>query len=180
MSLRRWWLFKPGARAIVWRPREKGARFYPDSQDGSWVMAFVNRDVFFEVNEARNLDARMMFCYAYTAVTSAMAKPFPGLGSDPAVTYRDSKSQPFDGAKTYRLHIPADPPVKTYWAVKVFDPQTSSIIQTDQQSPTMGSHSEGFAQNDDDAVEFVKIMVFDSLDDVVALGRGPRDSVRSG
>jgi hypothetical protein len=137
------------ARAIVWSPREAGAKFYPDSKDSSWVMAFANRDVFFEVNGARNLDARTMFYYAYTAVTPAMAKPRAGVGSDYAIAYRDSKKQPFDGAKTYRLHIPADPPVKDFWAVTLYDSQTRSMLQTDRQFPTLGSQSEGFTQNDD-------------------------------
>jgi hypothetical protein len=36
----------------VFNPREKGARIYPDT-DSAWMMGFVNKDVFFEVDGAR-------------------------------------------------------------------------------------------------------------------------------
>jgi hypothetical protein len=93
------------ARAIVWSPRQKGAKLYPDG-DSAWNLAFTNRDVFFEVDGARNLDARTMFYYAYTAVTPAMAKPLEGQGSDYGIAYRDAKKQALDGSKTYKLHLP--------------------------------------------------------------------------
>jgi hypothetical protein len=136
------------ARAIVWSPRQKGAKLYPDS-DSAWNLAFTNRDVFFEVDGARNLDARTMFYYAYTAVTPAMAKPHEGQGSDYAIAFRDSQEQALEGSKTYKLHLPPDVPVADFWAVTVYDAQTRSMIQTDQQFPTRGSQSEGFAESSD-------------------------------
>ncbi len=78
------------ARAIVWSPRQNGAKLYPDA-DSAWNIAFTDRDVFFEADGARNLDARTMFYYAYTAVTPAMAQPHAGQGSDYGIAYRDSE-----------------------------------------------------------------------------------------
>jgi hypothetical protein len=45
------------------------------------MMGYVNKDVFFEVDGASNLDARTMFLFNYTGVTPAMAVTHPGLGS---------------------------------------------------------------------------------------------------
>lgn len=136
------------ARAIVWSPREAGAKLYPDG-DSSWNIAFTNRDVFFEVDGARNLDARAMFFYSYTAVTPAMAKPHEGQGSDYGIAYRDANKQPLEGSKSYSLHLPKDIPVKSFWAVTVYDAQTRSMLQTDQQFPTLGSQTDGFVENSD-------------------------------
>jgi hypothetical protein len=140
------------ARAIVWYPRLEGAQIYPDT-DSTWMMGYAGKDVFFEREGARNLDARVMFHYAYTAVTPAMAVTRPGLGSDYAIAYLDSKKQILDGSKTYRLHLPPNVPVNNFWAVTVYDSQTRSQLQTSQPFPTVGSQSEDFQQNDDDSYD---------------------------
>jgi hypothetical protein len=112
-------------------------------------MGYVNKDVFFEVDGASNLDARTMFLFNYTGVTPAMAVTHPGLGSDYAAAYLDANKQAFDGAKTYRLHLPRDVPVNNFWAVTLYDTQTRSLLQTSQTFPTVGSQTEGFQQNAD-------------------------------
>jgi hypothetical protein len=48
-----------------------------------------------------------MFHYSYTAVTPAMAVTIEGAGSDYAISFLDGEKNPFDGAKEYKLHIPA-------------------------------------------------------------------------
>ena len=136
------------ARAIDWYPRDQAAKIYKDN-DSAWVMAFAGKDVFFEVDGARNLDARTMFHYAYTAVTPAMAVTRPGLGSDYGIAYVDSEKQALDGVKTYKLHLPPNVPVNNFWAVTIYDTQTRSMLQTDQPFPTVGSQSDGFQENDD-------------------------------
>ncbi|TWT80432.1 hypothetical protein CA13_18490 [Planctomycetes bacterium CA13] len=142
------------SRSVVWYPRSgknmKGVRVYPDT-DSAWIMAYTARNVFFNGEDGRtmNTDARVMFHYPYTAVTPAMAAPREGTGSDYAIAYVDSEKQPFDGSKTYQLTIPADPPVGNFWAVTVYDPQTRSMLQTEQASPTVGGNTEGLRKNDD-------------------------------
>ncbi|UCD99009.1 MAG: DUF1254 domain-containing protein [Chloroflexota bacterium] len=136
------------ARAIVWYPRIEGAKIYPDT-DSAWMMGFAGKDVFFEREGARNLDARVMFHYPYTAVTPAMAVTRPGLGSDYGIAYLDANKHILDGSKTYRLHLPPNVPVNNFWAVTIYDSQTRSQLQTSQPFPTVGSQSENFQQNDD-------------------------------
>ena len=142
------------ARSIVWYPRYdknmKGVQIYPDT-DSSWLMAYTGRNVFFNGEDGltMNSDARVMFHYPYTAVTPAMAAPREGKGSDYGIAYVDADKQPFDGAKTYKLNIPADPPTGNFWAVTVYDTQTRSMLQNSQKYPNVGDQTEGIRQNSD-------------------------------
>ena len=122
------------ARSTLYSPRQKGYYVYPDS-DSSWVMGFADKNVFFEVDGARNLDARTSFYFGYTGVTPAMAVTHPGAGSDYAIAFRDAQKKAFDGSKTYRLHLPKDVPVNNFWAVTVYDTQTRSMLQTEPALP---------------------------------------------
>lgn len=136
------------ARAALYSPRQKGYFIYPDS-DSSWVMGFANKDVFFEVDGARNLDARTSFYFGYTGVTPAMAVTHPGAGSDYAIAFRDAQKNAFDGSKTYKLRLPPNVPVNNFWAVTIYDTQTRSMLQTSQFYPSVGSQSKGFQKNVD-------------------------------
>ena len=136
------------ARSLVWYPRAEGVRIYPDT-DSAWMMAWENKDCFFERDGARNLDARSMYHYAYTAVTPAMAVSVPGKGSDYAIAFLDSDKTPFDGSQTYRLHLPPNVPVNDFWAITVYDTQTRSQLQTGQRFPSVGSNDEHIAANPD-------------------------------
>jgi len=135
------------ARAILFQPRDKGAYIY--GRKSAWVMAYFAHDVFFEVDGARNLDARTNFFYAYTGVSPAMAETFPGKGSDYAIAFLDSKKQPIDGAKNYKLHLPPKVPVNNFWAVTLYDTQTRSQLQTSNPLPTLGSLTKGVKKNAD-------------------------------
>lgn len=142
------------SRAIVWYPRYDmnmaGIRLYPDS-NSAWLYAWVNKDVFFKGDSGNtmNSDARVMFHYPYTAVTPAMATTIPGKGSDYGMAFLDSQKQILDGAKNYKITIPANVPAADFWALTVYDPQTRSQLQTSQPFPTVGSQTEGIKVNED-------------------------------
>jgi len=135
------------ARAISYFPRDPGNFTY--DENSAWVMAYANKDTTFTKNGAYNLDARVLFHFGYICVSPAMAVTIPGKGSDYAMAMLDSKQQPLDGSKTYKLHMPPNPPAKDFWAVTMYDTQTRSQLQTDQQFPTLGSQAEGMKQNSD-------------------------------
>ena len=135
------------ARSISYFPREPGNFIY--GKDSAWVMAYANKDTAFENNGAYNLDARILFHFGYIVVSPAMAVTVAGKGSDYGLAMLDSKQRPLDGSKTYKLNIPPNPPVKDFWAVTMYDTQTRSQLQTDQQFPTLGSQTEGLKKNAD-------------------------------
>ncbi len=142
------------ARSIVWFPRVdgnmNGIEVYP-GDNSAWMMGWVDKNVFFNGKDGHtmNSDARVMFHYPYTVVTPAMAVTIPGKGSDYGIAYVDAAKQPFDGDQTYKLHLPANPPAKDFWAVTLYDSQTRSQLQTSQPFPTLGSQNKGIKKNED-------------------------------
>jgi hypothetical protein len=142
------------ARSILWYPRiegnMKGIELYP-GDDSAWLMGWVDKNVFFTGKDEHtmNSDARVMFHYPYTIVTPAMAVTIPGKGSDYGIAYVDSKKQPFDGSKTYNLHLPPNPPANDFWAMTLYDPQTRAPFASNQPKPTVGSQTDGIKVNKD-------------------------------
>ena len=58
-----------------------------------------------------------------------------------------------DGGKNYILHLPPNIPAKDFWSVVVYDYQTRSWLQTDQQFPSISSQNKGLIINPDGSVE---------------------------
>ena len=76
-----------------------------------------------------------------------------GRGSQYAWRARDAGGNPLDGGKNYRLHLPPNIPVKEFWSVIVYSDQTRSMLQTDQQFPSVSSQTKGLLVNSDGSVD---------------------------
>ncbi len=137
------------SRAITYHPRIDGVRIYPDDPKSVWSTAFANKNTSFEADGIMGLDARTLYYFNAGGVTPSMAATRAGEGSDYALAVLDANQQAFDGAKTYRLHLPKDVPVKDFWAVTIYDTQTRSQLQTGQAFPTVGSDSKSLVANAD-------------------------------
>ena len=138
------------SRAILFRTRMKDAHFFPNS---AWVTTFTGGYEFLSQPGVRNLDARTMFHYYATGITPAMALKMVGVGSQYAAAFVDSDGKPLDGSKTYKIHLPPNIPAKDFWSFVVYDNQTRSMLQTDQQFPSVGSQKEGVVVNPDTSVD---------------------------
>jgi hypothetical protein len=138
------------ARAIVFRTRDRDAYLYPNS---AWRKAFIGDDYQFSPGGVLNLDARTLLFYLGEGVTPAMMVKRVGIGSQYALAYVDANGEPFDGSQSYRLHLPGGIPAKDFWSVLVYDPQTRSMLQTDQRFPSLSSQKEGIAVNPDSSVD---------------------------
>ncbi|MEU9140273.1 DUF1214 domain-containing protein [Streptomyces sp. NPDC048404] len=64
-----------------------------------------------------------------------------GIGSQYLITAADSTGEPFDGSRTYTVHLPAGIPAARFWSVTLYDNQTRSMLQTPQKYPWAGSQN---------------------------------------
>ena len=125
------------ARALSFRPRSETIQLY--GEESAWFTAFDGGSYQWLYNGGtggRNKDARSLFFYIATVNTPAMVLEMIGAGSQYALAAQDSADQYLDGAKNYKLTIPADVPAKDFWSLVVYDPQTRSMLQTNQPYPS--------------------------------------------
>ena len=140
------------ARAIFLRPRDPGAFLYEGQQ---WYTPFIGDDYRWLIEDGlggRNLDARTLFFYCATVNTPAMALKMPGVGSQYALVSTDSEGRYLLGDESYSLRIPADVPAKNFWSFVIYDPQTRSELQTDNEYPSINSVRDSLYENSDGSV----------------------------
>jgi hypothetical protein len=137
------------ARAINYRMRLKEAYFYPNS---AWRSGFLG-GYKFEDNDALILESYSAFFFYATGVTPAMDSKVVGQGSQYMAAFVDAEGNPLDGGKNYKLHLPPNIPVANFWSVILYDNQTRSMLQTDQQWPAVSSQTKGLLVNPDSSVD---------------------------
>jgi hypothetical protein len=87
----------------------------------------------------RRLNSRTAMFYTATLITPAMCMRLANIGSQYLVANLDSNGDPLDGARTYRMVLPAGIPAAAFWSVTVYDNQTRSMLRTTQRFPRAGS-----------------------------------------
>jgi hypothetical protein len=137
------------ARATVFATRDPESYFYEGS---AWKTGFIGGSHEFKRDGVRLLDGRTLFFYYATMVTPAMALKMVGVGAQYGGAMVDDDGKPFDGGRTYHLNLPVDVPAKDFWSLVVYDNQTRSMLQTDQQFPSLNS-DRGVVQNEDGSTD---------------------------
>ncbi len=138
------------ARAITFAIRQKEDYYYANS---SWRRPFFGGYKFQSQPGVLNLDGYGFYYFLATGVTPAMELEMVGKGSQYAWAATDSKGNPLDGGKNYKLHLPPNIPVKEFWSVILYSNQTRSMLQTDQQWPAVSSQTKGLLVNSDGSVD---------------------------
>ncbi len=82
-----------------------------------------------EVANYSQLDERLHYTYGaiYTAPGIGIRKAGPGATYIQA--FKDKDGNRLDGAKSYRLHVPANAPAAAFWSVTLYDTATRSMVQ---------------------------------------------------
>ena len=138
------------ARTITFSTRDPDAYLYPNS---AWKVLWIGNDPGFAPGGVLNPDGRTLYFYCGWGVSPAVTVKMVGVGSQYAAADRDAAGRYLDGGKTYRLHLPPDVPAKDFWSLLVYDPQTRSMLQTDQRFPSISSQKEGLIVNSDTSVD---------------------------
>jgi hypothetical protein len=138
------------ARAIAYRLRDRAGYYFANS---NWRLPFFGGYKFEWQPDVANLDAAAFFFFLATGVTPAMDTKIVGEGSIYPWTALDANSHPLEGGKNYKLHLPPNIPVKTFWSVIVYSTQTRSMMQTDQRFPSVSSQDKKLLVNADGSVD---------------------------
>ena len=81
-----------------------------------------------------------------------MAFEMVGIGSQYVMATTDAKGAPLEGAKTYKIRLPPNIPAKGFWSFVAYDNRRRSMLQTEQQFPSIGSKDKNIAVNADASV----------------------------
>jgi hypothetical protein len=110
---------------------------WPDRKWEYATLRFENGD--FELPTGIDMEARDRWFSQAVGMSPKMVLRTEGAGSLYWLGLRDKTGAYVDGSKTYRLVIPQPVPHKLFWSVTVYDTETRSQIQTDQDKAALRS-----------------------------------------
>ena len=93
--------------------RETGVTAFPGTQ-WDWVF-YVKPSQ--ETENYSQLDERLQYTYGAIYLSPALGVMKAGPGANYIQTFRDKDGNHFDGGKSYRLHVPANPPAAAFWSL---------------------------------------------------------------
>lgn len=114
------------SRAIVYASRDPEIAYWPDRH---WEKMFIRNTEF--INDGHSdIDAQTLWHYQAICVSPNLLSTTPGVGTAYLTAFRDKEGAYLDGAKNYRLRVPANPPVKRFWAVTAYDAGSRSLLDS--------------------------------------------------
>jgi hypothetical protein len=109
--------------------RFQGAKYRPDAHwDFALLLDCDNPGGFWNL-----LDERASWFYEAVGAGPDMAPKHPGPVSAYLGAYKDKAGEWLDGGTSYRLRVPANPPIKLFWSVTLYDVDTRALILNDEQ-----------------------------------------------
>ena len=136
-------------RAILYASREPDIRYWPDRH---WEKMFLYNTTF-ERDGVNDIDARTLWHYQAIVVSPNLLSTTPGAGTAYLTSFRDQNDRYLDGGKRYRLTVPANPPVKRFWAVTAYDPATRGLLDAGGNVNRSVGSNENPAVNADGSVD---------------------------
>jgi len=129
-------------------PRTSTDRLWPGSK---WVVPTppigVKTLFKWEASDYFDVDSRGIALASFFGPTASLGKGSFYLGC-----YVDASGQPLRGENNYRLHVPANAPVREFWALTVYDKETAALFRESTRL-TVGSLDNGLHKNPDGSVD---------------------------
>jgi hypothetical protein len=123
-------------------------RFWPDRK---WVVPTppIGITTLFKWEEPNyfDVDSRGIALASFFGPTASLGKGSFYLGC-----FVDASGQPLEGANTYRVHVPANAPVREFWAMTGYDKETAALFRQSTRL-TVGSLDKGLRKNADGSVD---------------------------
>lgn len=88
----------------------------------------------------------LTYTYAYIGIKHL------GTGQFYLINIKDKNGESYDGAKTYRLHVPPGVPVDQYWSITAYDRETHALIKNVDRA-SRASNAADVQKNDDGSVD---------------------------
>ena len=104
--------------------RTKPPKPFPGTQ-WDWVILVKPSQ---EAEHYSQLDERLQYTYGAIYLSPSIGVMKPGPGANYMQTLRDKNGDHFDGGRTYRLHIPPNPPASAFWSLSLYDTATRSMV----------------------------------------------------
>ena len=88
------------------------------------------------------LDERLQYTYGAIYLSPAIGVMKAGPGANYMQTFRDKDGDHFDGGRSYRLHVPPNPPAAAFWSLTLYDSATRSMVQNPTNDAAHSSYDE--------------------------------------
>ena len=126
------------ARTILFEAEHRfsGANAFPGTH-WSWV---VLMDANQETDTYSQLDERLHYFYGAIYMSPAIGMKKAGPGSQYVQAFKDKDGNHIDGGKSYRLRVPPNVPVSTFWSMTLYDSGTRSMIQNGRNDSALSSY----------------------------------------
>jgi hypothetical protein len=138
------------AKTLDFRGRLPGIRYRPDATWEYVIPPWFN--VQQDVENSTQLDERIALYYSAWGMSNGSVTKIRGVGQVYLSSFVDKAGQPFDGAKSYRLRVPPNPPAKLFWSVTVYEVDDRTLIKNPAQKPDRVSR-EDLDKNTDGSVD---------------------------
>ena len=137
------------ARANAYDKRFPGAQVYPGKR---WE--YANMVALTQEEAGRfQLDERGSWFYEAIGNSVGMQGRTLGFGQVYLETSKDGAGRWLEGARTYRLRVPANPPVEQFWSITLYDNVTRGPVMTPQGAADLSSRKPDLVKNADGSVD---------------------------
>jgi hypothetical protein len=124
----------------------------PMYDDRQFKSVFYNRSPKFMQKNYEEVEERVHGWHQLCGNFANYIPPKPGVGQFSTSVYHDKDGNNLIGSHTYKLHVPADVPVKQFWQLPVYEVSTRALMFTDQKKSVLSS-TEDLKKNADGSVD---------------------------